>query len=158
MNGHFPVCFYNQNWFRSRVITDIFHLWALFNQVSSTPFFSLFFFAIFYPYLIAANQCYRVNLLIQSEYEHFSRSDYLDRNKNFIIAFVWNGKSFAIAILVSYVCVKRKKLCNCHSSFSFFFFLLVTFSGQTGKSYFQSFVQLLLWARVTRIGAFRNKQ
>ena len=36
--------------------------------------------------------------------------------------------------------------------FFFFFFLLVTFSGQTGKSYFQSLVQLLLWARVTRIG------
>ena len=47
------------------------------------------------------------------------------------------------------VCVKRKKLCNCHSRC--FFFLLATFSGQTGKSYFQSFVQFLLWACVTRI-------
>ena len=52
-----------------------------------------------------------------------------------LIAFSWNAKSFAIAILVF-----------------FLFFLLVTFSGQTGKSYFQNFVQLLLWARVTRIG------
>ena len=55
--------------------------------------------------------------------------------------------------LFIFICVKRKKLCNCHSSFFFFFFLLLTtLSGQTGKSYFQSFVQLLLWARLTRIG------
>ena len=55
-------------------------------------------------------------------------------NENKVIAFAWNAKSFSIAILV------------------FVFFLLVTFSGQAGKSYFQSFVQLLLWAGVTRIG------
>ena len=56
-------------------------------------------------------------------------------------------------ILYSFcVCVKREKLCNCHSVFFLLFFLLVTFSGQTGKSYFQSLVQLLLWAPVTRIG------
>ena len=50
-------------------------------------------------------------------------------------AFVRNAKSFAIVILVF-----------------FLFFPSLTFSGQAGKSYFQSFIQLLLWARVTRIG------
>ena len=43
-----------------------------------------------------------------------------------LFAVACNAKSFAIAVLVF---------------FSFLFFLLVTFSGQIGKSYFQSFVQ-----------------
>ena len=47
---------------------------------------------------------------------------------------------FCVYVFLFYcVCVKRKKLCNCHSNFCFLFFLLVTFSGQTGKIYFQSF-------------------
>ena len=51
----------------------------------------------------------------------------------FYIAFAWNAKSFTIAILV------------------FFFLSFSSLSGQIGKSYFQSIVQLLLWARVARI-------
>ena len=48
---------------------------------------------------------------------------------------------FHIHVQTYYICVKRKKLCNCDSSMVFFFFfhyffLLVTFSGQAVKSFF----------------------
>ena len=40
--------------------------------------------------------------------------------------------------------MKRKKLCNCYFNFSsLLFFLLVTFSGQAGKSFFAE--ELLCW-------------
>ena len=50
-----------------------------------------------------------------------------------LIAFACNAKCFAIAFLF------------------FLFLFLVSAFGQTGKSYFQIFVQLLLWAHVIRI-------
>ena len=56
---------------------------------------------------------------------------YVFINIIFIFTFAWNAKSFAIDILI---------------------FLLVVFFAQTGKSYFQIFLQLLLLARVTWIG------
>ena len=42
-----------------------------------------------------------------------------------VIAFAWNAKSFAIAILFFFLFF-----------FHYYFFLLVTFSGQVGKSFF----------------------
>ena len=112
--------------------------WAVFNRIfikNNGPSHSLkgrtFFFITFAKKFIIQVTW---NMILY----HWQPSHAIDYGKLlflYIIAFAWNAKSFAIVILVL-----------------FLFFLLVTFSGQTGKSYFQSFVQWLLWARGTRIG------